>query len=157
MLNELQDEQIDVDFDSEEPLVDELDVRAAMIVIRQLEVEAEKTLATGRKVVERYVAKAASLSERAQFLREKVRLYVQAYGKTSFPDVGTAYETKTKPKLVVTDQEAVAAKYGETFVKETFDEADFKRWALERFEQTGEIPDGCDVVRESTTLAIRKS
>jgi hypothetical protein len=156
MLRELLDEDVDLVEDDAE-LEDELDVRSTMIVVRQLEAEAEKTAKTGRKVAERYAAKASALIERADFLRAKLFRYVSAHGKTAFPDVGTAYTTATKPKLIIEDKELVEREFGETFAKSVFDESDFKAWALEQFERTGEIPVGCDVRRADRTLAMRQA
>ena len=158
MLNELLDEEVELDLEEDGQIEDELFARSALLIVLQAEREIAKIEKTKRAVVASYDAKIANVDERAKLFRSKLHDYVTRNGNASFPDVGTAYTQKTATKVVVTDRDAIVEKYGTLFQKEpAFDEAAFRAFAAEQFEQTGEIIDGTDVVAETTTLAIRKS
>lgn len=158
MIEELLSEDVDAELEGLEEIVDELEARTALIAIEKSERDAAHFKRLKGRIVEQYDAKIAAATERAQFLRTQLLGYVKREGKASFPDVGTAYTSKTKSKVVVSDPEIVRREFGALFVRDpTFDETAFRQWAIERFETTGEIPPGCDVVPAGETLAIRKA
>lgn len=155
MLRELLDENVEID--EAAPVENELELRKLLIVVGQIEAEKEKLEKTKSAIAHEYAEKIGRLDERVRLLRASIESFVRANGKTSFPDVGTAYLSKTKPKVTVTDPEHVQEKYGDLFTKSVFDETDFRRYALERFESDGEILEGVDIAVPGETLAIRKA
>lgn len=160
MLNQLYEEEVDLGaLETEESaaISDELHARSTLIVVQQIEAEKKALEDTKRAVVASYDARLSALEERAKFLRARLLDYVTDHGKVSFPDVGTAYTTKTATKVVLSDREEVVETYGRVFEKPVFDETAFRRHAAEEYERTGEILKGCDVVPPSVTLAIRKA
>lgn len=150
------DEDLAIAF-ADAPIEDRRQARSTLIAIRQLEADVAEAEQEARDVAARYAAYTKSIRERIDFLRARLFGFVAANGKAAFPGLGTAYTTKKKPTLIIVDKATVETEYGDTFAKSVFDETDFKQWALERFEKTGEIPEGCDVVREERALAIRKT
>lgn len=157
-LREVLDDAIDFDLGEDDAISDDLGARSALIIVQQAEREIEKIKRTRKAVVDSYDARISSIEERAKLFRAKLLDYVLANGNASFPDVGTAYSTKTATKVVIADREKIESEYGALYQTEPrFDDAAFRAYAADHFEKTGEIIEGTDVVRASKTLGIRKS
>ncbi len=158
MLPELYDEQVEIP----EQVPDVVAARRLMIGIRQLAKEIEQTKQYRAAVVASYDAKIDTLEERKAKAEAHLRDYlINANGgeKLALPDVGTAYLATVNAKVVVSDKKAAEAKYRAQFVKTAtaFDETRFKEWALAHIRTTGEIPEGCTYVPETSDLRIREA
>lgn len=154
MLRELFEEPVELEA---EELEDEMAVRSALIRIQQLEVDEERVKATRTAVVESYDRKLQEIEEQRRWLRQMLQAWVERHGKTSFPDVGTAYSRRGDPAIEVTDRTAFKKALGDVFTKQTFDETAAKAYALERVLDHGELVDGTRLRPGGPTLGIRKA
>lgn len=157
MLPELYAEAVEV-----EQAADVASARRLMIGIRQLEREIETTQQTKKAVLATYEARIDTLEERKAKAEGHLRDYLlNANGgeKLALPDVGTAFLAKSKPRIEITDMEAVKREWGDAaiYCKQVFDPTAFKRAVLEHMQATGEIPDGCEYVPETQDLRIREA
>lgn len=159
MLRELLDEPTGLDDvgDSFE-IQDELAVRSVLIRLEQLGRDADSVKRRRDAVVATYNDQLQRIDEQAEWLRRSLAAYVERTGeKVSFPDVGTAYLSKGKPKLRIVDRDAFRAATADVFVKETWDETWAKNYYLDRALETGEIPPGCELVPGGPELRVRKA
>lgn len=162
-----------------------LAVRDALLELAKLAETADDVKALRAQIVERYDAKVGSLMGRASAIRDSLKVYVERYGKVSFPDVGGVHlTTKDKGgKLTVADAvvfedyvkttfPAIAHACTETI--EVFNPRDALALVIDEFDVKatpgGSIVDattgedktdafekvGVGVVAESKTLAVRK-
>jgi hypothetical protein len=158
MLRELHDEPTgldDVD-DAFEPQ-DELAVRSILIRLEQLGRDLDAVKTRKAAVVRAYDDQLQRLDEQAEWLRRSLAAWVERHGKTSFPDVGTAYLSKGRPKLRIVDRDAFRDYTADVFVKETWDETWAKNYYLEQALETGELPPGCELVPGGPELRVRKA
>jgi hypothetical protein len=158
MIEELYAEELELELEDEAPLSDPLEARRALIILRQAERRIDELERTRDAVRRTYDDEIAKHEWRIEAEKRRLAGYVREHGNASFPDVGTAYLRKTKPAVKILDADTVKAEYGELFTKtvESFDETDFKRWALEQIQTSGIVPEGVELVPASKTLALRK-
>lgn len=158
MLRELSDEPTGLEGvdDTFEP-ADELAVRSIMIRLEQLGADAERIKATKKAVASAYDEQLARVEEQVEWLRRSLSAWCERNGKTSFPDVGTAYLSKGDPKVRVVDRDAFREATGDVFVKETWDETWAKSYALERALEDGEILPGVELVPGGPEIRVRRA
>ena len=162
MLHELTDEAtgldtLPLDELAELELPDELAVRSALIRLEQIGRDVDDVKRRRQAVVGAYDAQINALEAQAGWLRRSLQEYVERNGKTSFPDVGTAYTRRGDPAIEIVDKEAFKTELGAMFVKEQFDETGAKRYALEQMLDHGVLLPGCRLRPGGPTLAIRKA
>jgi hypothetical protein len=158
VLRELQDEPTGLDeIDDRFEPADELAVRGILIRLEQLGSDAEKVKARRDAVAASYNDQLDRIAEQESWLRSSLAAWVERNGKTSFPDVGTAYLSNGKPKIQVVDRAAFKEATADVFVKETWDETWAKSYALERALDSGEILPGVELVPGGPELRVRKA
>lgn len=160
MLRELLDEPTGLDdlvVDDGFELQDELAVRSVLIRLQQLDQDAADVKRRRDAVRETYDRQLSSIEDQADWLRRSLAAWVERHGKTSFPDVGTAYLQRGGPKIRVVDRDAFRDATGDVFVKTAWDETWAKRYALEQALEAGEILPGVELVPGGPELRIRRS
>lgn len=157
MLRELQDEPTGLDevADAFEPQ-DELAVRGILIRLEQLGRDEARVKATRDAVVGSYNDQLERIEDQKAWLRSSLQAWLERGGEAKFPDAGTAYLAKGKPKVQVVDRDAFRAATADVFVKETWDETWAKAYALERALEAGEIMPGVELVPGGPELRVRK-
>lgn len=106
MLDELYTDEV-------EPLegepVDALGVRHLLIELGQTARKREQVERTLAAVAESYRERIDTLAARESAIRDSLRVYVEANGKVSFPDVGGVHMSQRKGRLRIADSVAFAA------------------------------------------------
>lgn len=158
MLHELRDEPTGLDdVDDTIQLEDELAVRGVLIRLEQLERDATRVKTTRDAVTRSYDDQLARIADQQQWLRSSLQAWLERGGEAKFPDVGTAYLQKGKPKIRIVDRPAFRDATADVFVKETWDETWAKQYALERALDEGEIMPGVELVPGGPELRYRKA
>lgn len=158
MLHELQDEPTGLEeVDATFAPTDELSVRGILIRLEQLGRDAEKVKGRRDAVAASYDDQLARIEEQRAWLRSSLQVWLERGGEAKFPDVGTAYLAKGKPKVQVVDRDAFRAATGDVFVKLTWDETWAKGYALEQALEQGEILPGVELVPGGPELRVRKA
>lgn len=162
MLEELQGEQVDVtaDLAADPTSLDELAVRRMLIRLQQLEAEANQVHAVGQAVAATYAERVQALRAQATDIRANVQRYIEHVrggDKVVYPDVGTAYLTKRKPRLYVSNQAEVEDWAGDKFYKRTLDTQAVLAYADGQAQASGELLPGIGRQPATTTLAVRSA
>lgn len=168
MIEDLLDEPTgleDVQDEAELDGLDELGVRRLMIRLLQLERDAARITKTKAAVVASYDEKLAAIERTTSMFRSSLQAWLERHGqrtktggrKVGFPDVATAYLQAGKPRIVVTDDQALQGQLGAMFTREVFDTTAAKAYALERALEGGEILPGVELEPGGPQLRIRKA
>ena len=154
------DEPVDLADGVDDPML----VRSLLIELQRGERKAALLRSTMASVQGTYQARIERIEEREREIRDSLEVYVERNGPVSFPDVGGASVTNRKPSVRITEPEAFAAwlikngSAGQVSVdqKYTFGTT-AKKAAVAVLHQTGEAPQGTEIVPASTSLVIRKA
>jgi hypothetical protein len=140
----------------EGPVDNPMIARHLMIELAVNEQKAAGLRDTLRAVALEYDSRIAKLEERQVAIREMLTNYVEANGKVSFPDVGTASLTtrKARPKLTDADAAMAWAKQNAPELIETVET--LPAGAVKEYvEREGVLPNGVELIPESKSLTIR--
>lgn len=159
MLRELQDEPTGLE-EVRDAFVpqDELAVRGILIRLEQL--GREQAVVKGRRdaVTAAYNEQLERLADQEGWLRRSLQAWLEQPGnEAKFPDAGTAYLQKGKPKIKVVDRDAFREATADVFVKATWDETWAKDYALGLALESGEIMPGVELVPGGPELRVRKA
>lgn len=163
-----------------------LAVRDALLELAAIETRTAEVATLKAQIVERYDEKIGRLKGRVEAIRDSLFVYVDRYGKTSFPDVGGVHLTTrnkggkvklddavvfedyvrvTWPKVVETCVETVEVFDHAKALEIVMDELDVRVTAGGKIVDVGTGEDkteqfaavGVTVTEESKSLAVRKS
>ena len=150
-----------------EVALDEFGVRRLLRRLAYLGREADTLRTLKQKVTLRYDDAIKGREAEATAVKELLTAHLHRVdgGKVRIPDVGTAFLSKRKPKLVVTDAEAFeawvlerskAGKFPETVLyRQVFDETAARALSLTYSVETGELPAGAELVGERREVTVR--
>lgn len=90
----------------------EYEVRGLMLADQAIERQIEKAGEQLKTLVDLYKAKIEALESHQQYFRRGIEAYIRMVNdgkKVAWPDVGTAYLSKTPCRIVITDEKAALA------------------------------------------------
>lgn len=144
------------DIDDEEVLEDELD-RLGMAITHKAEAIAglvaylDGIASVRRKESDRLLVRARADEHHAEQLRAYVLKHMQAIGKDRIDTARYTLAVRSNPPAVeVVDDQAVPSEFIKTVITTSVD----RRRILEHLRETGEVPDGVEIVRRQR-LEIR--
>ena len=149
--------------DGHTPLVPEspFEARKLLLDLRDIDKESEHVKQLKRAVLADYDTHLDKLEEQRQQLRHALNGFVQLYGKTVIPDVGTVFVQNRKSRLTVADEEKATAaalawdREGGRLWRPELVKGEFLKVAQEMLETTGEVAAGTELLPASSSVAIR--
>ena len=143
----------------EGPVSDEMTARSLMIEAERLARKVDLIERTQKAIAAQYAARVEAAEKRIAEIRQQLSLYVEAHGPVSFDEIGQAFLSKRKEKVVLTDAERfrewAAEHVAQTFEKSAFDKTAAQEYALQYLHNTGEVPPGTEYHEAGMGLTIR--
>ena len=141
------------------PVSDEMTARNLMIEAERLARKVDLIERTQKAIAAQYAARVEAAEKRIAEIRQQLQLYIEMHGPVSFDEIGQAFLSKRKEKVIITDEREFAPwalEKGEMFAKPmAFDKTAAQRWALDYLHRTGEVPPGAEYQEEGFGLTIR--
>jgi hypothetical protein len=136
--------------------VDELGVRRLLIELAQVSRKRDEVLRIAAAVAAEYAEKAGRLDARASAIRDSLKVYVQANGNVSFPDVGGVHMQQRKPAPRISDREAFEAwAIAHGFTREVADTKAAQDEVSHLFAQGGELVPGVELHVPEPSLVVK--
>lgn len=135
---------------------DDMSLRRAMLDIRRCQQEQQRLKMLLHQITDVYRRALQDVDAQEDVLREMILAYMRHRDVTTlgFPDVGRAQVRSVAAKVTIEDVDVVKKHYGDRFVRTSFDETEFRKWALANLVQTGELIDGTTLVPEHPIVAL---
>lgn len=146
-----------------EPFDDPLLARRLLIALAVCERKVEKLKATMAAIMGEYQSRIDFEQDKIRQIRDSLTIYIERGGDCSFPDVGTAYLQRRKPSAKVSEDETFAGwliRQGHPEMIETDQVYRFTpgaRKVANAAVAAGEVPPGCQLVPEQTSLVVKKA